>query len=136
MEQQFYTAPLEPVFFITNPKKTMWNNSSLAIVAVAAIVLLLIIIMYFVRPPAQEEFSGKSLGEALTKNGWVLFTRTGCGYCQMQMDELGGSYSGCVKCDKPNACPGDINAYPTWLNIITGEKVEGYQTSAQLKKLL
>ena len=78
------------------------------------------------------------LGDA----GWVLFTTSQCGYCDVQKDIL-GSTDGLtvVECDE-NAEAGwtcasyNISTVPTWYNIGTGESIEGLQTVEQLELMI
>lgn len=70
---------------------------------------------------------------ALTAKGWQLHTISTCGFCHDQMAILEGSYDGRVICDG-GACPG-VQAYPTWINTKTGQRIEGRQTQAGLERM-
>ena len=61
----------------------------------------------------------------LKQNGWVLYYTPTCPYCVQQLGEFGwkSALLSKVNC-KENECP-DVQAYPTWINSRTGEKVEG-----------
>lgn len=68
----------------------------------------------------------------IRSNGWVLYYTPSCPFCVKQLDEFGwkSNLLNKINCEEKN-CP-DIEAYPTWVNKKTGEKIEGVATSDKL----
>lgn len=81
----------------------------------------------------------------LAARGWVLSTKDGCGYCEKQLEILGGSYPKIYECaadgspkdpaaNLPFACK-DITGFPFWHNTVTGESRVGLQDRDALAKM-
>jgi len=128
------------------------TSLAIGLLAVVAIVLLI----YFSVRPNQPK-GGTSKG--LQRNGWVLYTRPGCGFCDKQRTLLGskflntqGNVTDCgssvargapVLTGGSNPAPapapvcGDprIVAYPFWYCKTTGEIRVGLQDANQLREM-
>lgn len=108
---------------------------------IAVAIVLVIIILFYVLTPSRGGISSK-----LAKNGWILYTRDGCGYCTKQLNELGGHYPKIVRCaqggkliksdvDNPPLTCGQITGFPTWVNTKTGDKKVGLQKHHDLESM-
>jgi hypothetical protein len=110
-------------------------------------IILGIIIFLIINPApskaAYDAFVGsRSLTDKLATNGWYVFTASYCGYCHRQKEIIGNDYPNLYECDtKTGNLPANyscvkVRAYPTWYNVVTGTKVEGYLDEGQLKQLV
>lgn len=110
-------------------------------VALAAAVVLIIMILYYM-------FSHGGLAKGLTRNGWVVYYRHGCGYCTRQKIVLGGKFHKFIECDSsgkqiggytthpPLPCNSPtITGYPFWYNTHTKATRVGLQETAALEKM-
>ena len=81
---------------------------------------------------AKSHLYDDDIGPLLRRNGWVLYTKTGCIWCTRQLevlDQLGVD-------DCPQVVDsGQFSAYPTWYNIKTGEEQSGFKDANALVKL-
>lgn len=111
-----------------------------ALAAAAVLVAVYYLASHAKRPSATAR--------ALAKAGWVVYVREGCPPCTKQkatLAELGftrivhhdaqGRRVGGVPRGAPDAPPGGLKAFPTWLEAPTGRQVTGAQSAAQLAKL-
>ena len=77
----------------------------------------------------------------LNQSGWELYTASRCSYCDTQKDII-GSLEGLVvyECDSKtdnSAClSAGIDVVPMWINVNTGERIEGMQNMAQLEGMI
>lgn len=85
---------------------------------------------------------GDDLAYRLGDAGWILYTTSGCGFCEDQKDMMGDSTSVLlVECDaseiESEACiVNDIEVVPTWVNFKTGERAVGLQNRTQLEVMI
>lgn len=91
---------------------------------------------------ANDEIVTTDIAQRLGDAGWVLFTTSQCSYCETQKDIL-GSIEGLpvVECDLDEinayACDANnVSIVPTWLNVESGEVLEGLQTVEQLELMM
>ena len=74
----------------------------------------------------------RALAGRLAEQGWVLYTRPGCPFCENQMQVLGGSYPRSAVCSGESVCSAGV---PTWSNAASGERRVGFQDAAALEKM-
>jgi hypothetical protein len=82
---------------------------------------------------AQHKQQSSPLLKKLRDQGWVLYTKTGCHWCEKQLETL-------AEMGAPNfphvADSGKFNSYPTWYNEDAGLAVPGYKDKNSLGDLL
>ncbi len=91
----------------------------------------------------KNTFLGSSLSNDLVSKGWFLVSRSTCPFCVKQKNVVGNDYPNLIECDTgignqellSQLC-GSVNAYPTWINVSTGQKVEGFLTEEGIKQRL
>jgi len=123
-------------------------SASLMIGLLASIAIILIV--YYSTKPNKPK---KHVSEGLQKNGWLLYTRPGCGFCDKQKALLGNKFlntpgnvidcgssaSSRVLQDRGDPAPaplcGDprIVGYPFWYCKSTAEIRVGLQDASQLR---
>lgn len=114
------------------PSQSHWALKTIAII-VAVIIVTILLMMLLLSWYVIDEID---IHEKLMKSGWLLYTTPGCMYCEKQLEVLGDSYSGEIKCPGGDARCGSIQAFPTWYNKTTGAINPGYKTFNQLKSML
>ena len=107
---------------------------------IIAVLLVCVLIMIYVSLRDKMEDTG-CLSEAVAANGWILYTRAGCRWCDKQLHTLGGSYPKRVECPgmlgtdpKLHVDPvcGTAAGFPYWRNTNTKYDRSGYQDFASL----
>ena len=122
--------------------KYFWH----AIFTVLVVAVVCSIVMTVTSTPEFENVvvvgDGDDLAYRLGNAGWVLFTTSQCTYCDTQKDILGSTVGlTVVECDSNEidayACAANnVSIVPTWLNVESGEVVEGMQTIEQLELMM
>ena len=122
--------------------KYFWH----AIFTVLVVAVVCSIVMTVTSTPEFENVvvvgDGDDLAYRLGDAGWVLFTTSQCTYCDVQKDILGSTDGlNMYECDAggidSQACAfNNVSVVPTWINILTGEVVEGMQTVEQLELMM
>jgi hypothetical protein len=126
------------------------NSVRLAVGLLA--VLAIVVMVYYATKPANRKRGEVSSG--LMKNGWILYTRPGCGFCDQQKSLLGnkflnsaGNVIDCSTQNMPNPplkTPGTstpqcgdprIVGYPFWYSNQTGGIKIGLQDADQLRRM-
>ena len=91
---------------------------------------------------AYDDIENTDIAQRLGDAGWVLFTTSQCSYCETQKDILGPTEGlTVVECDADEinayACAANnVSIVPTWLNVESGEVLEGLQTVEQLELMI
>ena len=108
--------------------------------------VLLIVFVLLTVNMASDRTSGitddNDIAQRLGDTGWVLFTTSQCTYCDAQKNILGLTEGlTVVECDSNEidayACAANnVSIVPTWLNVESGEVVEGLQTIEQLELMI
>jgi hypothetical protein len=132
-------APLMSLAPAPEGGKRRWKPAK---VALAASVFLFVLIM------ARKHLRKRSLHRGLAENGWVLYTKPGCGHCISQMKALGGWYKKTVVCSggrKLNervdagggpACDDpSIPGYPYWFNAKGKTPLVGLKKGWELEEM-
>ena len=120
--------------------KHFWH----AIFTVLVVAVVCSIVIGVISTPEVENATvdGDDLVYRLGDAGWVLFTTSQCTYCDVQKDILGSTDGlNTYECDAggidSQACAfNNVSVVPTWINILTGEIVEGVQTIEQLELMI
>jgi hypothetical protein len=111
-------------------------------ITLAAIVILVIMIIYHLWRGSSHT---SALARGLTQNGWTVYLRKGCGFCDEQMKMLGGFsqytlygtdgslLSGYTK--TPPLTFGVIKGFPCWYNLRSGETRMGLQNVTTLQQM-
>lgn len=109
------------------------------IYALLLIMLVGCVVVYF--DHVDENNADYDIAYHLNQSGWELYTASRCSYCDTQKDII-GSLEGLVvyECDSKtdnSAClSAGIDVVPMWINVNTGERIEGMQNMAQLEGMI
>lgn len=126
--QRFYPMPPPAAIFVASPKVKKSSNRLL----IALVIVLVLVIAY----AAMRFWKKKSLGDHLASQGWVLYTKPGCGFCTKQLALLGARYPKTVVCSGQNPACKKIQAFPLWANVKTHKTRTGFQGQKQLEGML
>ena len=115
------------------------NFWTMLVVLTVVLVFLGLAITYTNAP---DEMVDTGISQRLGDAGRVLITTSQCSYCDAQKDILGSTEGlSVVECDfnevAAYACAANnVSIVPTWLNVETGEVLEGLQTVEQLELMI
>jgi hypothetical protein len=129
------------------PKKKSWMDRNFGkLVAVLLVILMMSIALSFIfNQTTQDEYdlSPDNLSDEINDNQWTLYTMTNCPACIEQKKVLGNHSDDIIiiTCDESqyyyNLCKNEsIKVVPTWVNVKTGQHVEGYQTLEDIEVML
>lgn len=114
------------------------------------VVFVVVVAVYYATKPRRPR---GQVSDGLERNGWILYTRPGCGFCDQQKNLLGQKFlndaGNVVDCDPkkterhserpgkgiPHCGDGRIVGYPFWFNRKTGGIKIGLQDAAQLRSM-
>ena len=106
---------------------------------ILTIVLVSGVVVYDYVSDAPED---SDLAERLGDAGWELYTSSRCSFCDVQKDVL-VSMNGLVvyECDTDvddnRMCiDNNVTVVPTWINVESGEVIQGMQTVEQLELMI
>ncbi|MDE2100338.1 MAG: hypothetical protein KGL39_24010 [Patescibacteria group bacterium] len=146
-----FATPEKVVFVVQRESPSRSGTLLRGLLIAAAIVLLLIILLNVpvmsclkgIAARAKSNFDGggedlEALRKDLAHAGWHLFTMPGCGFCEQQMDVLGGEYvegyyHECGQDAVDIDCAG-IDGFPHWKNE-DGRTRTGLLSLEKLKSL-
>ena len=129
------------------PDPYLDDPSTRIILGLSAVLVLVVVAHYAMKPKRHP-----GLTDGLENNGWILYTRPNCGYCQQQKAILGkrflSSPGNVIDCD-PTAAAGAswpgrgaprcgdprIVGYPFWFNRRTGNTKVGLQDAKELRAM-
>lgn len=118
-----------------------WIDKNFTKVIVVLITILMITVGLYVMVDSPKQ--SVDIVDTINGNNWVLYTMSTCPACIEQKNEL-GEYSDqivIVTCDSTqhsyDLCKSNnIQRVPTWMNIKTGEHIEGILTLEDIEVML
>jgi len=134
----------------------MGSSQLLKILLLSMVIVVVIVVVAVVHLRRKARRFGRAIAAdlvaaSLAQQGWILYTRPGCPWCDRQMAALGGiypahiectgdaaavaaevaKYPGAIACDDPK-----IVGFPFWLNTKTKDTRAGMQQLADLEKMI
>lgn len=130
--QQFYSAPEGDTVYVALPAPRRRKRTSAFVTALLVVLLVVLIAWLFQRHRRAK------LASRLARDGWVLYTRPGCGYCTKQAAVLGvKKYAREISCQLGSKGLCDkIKGFPHWYNMRTHASRTGLQTRRELEDML
>ena len=108
-------------------------NISIAVIVIVLIAIIILLIFMITEP---------TIAQKLASNGWQVYYKPGCKYCDLQKSEL-GHYPLSVVCDgndqtanKSSMACKDVTGFPYWVNIKTGKTKVGLQKKESLIRMI
>lgn len=126
-----------------NKENKSWIDRNFKKVMVVLVVILIMSVGLYVTSDQPQHNSTINLADEINGHNWVLFTMSNCPACVEQKKILGNHSDNIiiVTCDTSqhsyDICQSyNIQRVPTWVNIKTSQRVEGYQTLENIEVML
>ena len=126
-------------------KKSWMDRNFKKVVVVLVVILIMSVGLYVMsdQPQHNSTIDTINLADEINGHNWVLFTMSNCPACVEQKNILGNHSDNIiiVTCDDSqhsyDLCKSNnIQRVPTWVNIKTNQRVEGYQTLENIEVML
>ena len=129
---------------MTKENKSWMDRNFKKVMVVLVVILIMSVGLYVVSDkPQQQQDLTINLADEINGQNWVLFTMSNCPACVEQKKILGNHSDNIiiVTCDASqhsyDLCKSNnIQRVPTWVNIKTGQHVEGYLTLENIEVML
>lgn len=125
-----------------NKNKSWMDRNFGKLIAVLLVILMMSVVLFIVFDPPQKDQTD-NISDKINDKHWVVYTMSNCPACIEQNKILGNHFDKIIiiTCDESqyyyNMCKSEnIQAVPTWVNLHTGQHVEGYQTLEAIEVML